>query len=78
MTLNALLTLLEFCTIFMKKNLLFAIFQDEDDIGCFGRSDTSGPQHYGRSKVSGKPSQSKTCEHSSLFIIAMKLSQSHP
>ena len=61
MTLNELLTLLEisFCTIFMKKNLLFAIFQDEDDIGCFGRSDTSGPQHYGRSKVSGKPQHSQ-------------------
>ena len=43
----------------MKKNLLFAIFQDEDDIGCFGRSDTSGPQHYGRSKVSGKPQHSQ-------------------
>ena len=43
----------------MKKSLLFVIFQDEDDIGCFGRSDTSGPQHYSRSKVSGKPQHSQ-------------------
>ena len=43
----------------MKKILLFAMFQDEGDIGCFGRSDTSGPQHYGRSKVSGKPQHSQ-------------------
>ena len=48
-----------FCRIFMKKSLLFVIFQDEDDIGCFGRSDTSGPQHYSRSKVSGKPQHSQ-------------------
>jgi len=34
--------------------------RDEGDIGCFGRSDTSGPQHYGRSKVSGKPQHSQT------------------
>jgi len=34
--------------------------REEDEIGCFGKSDSSRPQHYGREQVSGQPRNKQT------------------